>query len=60
LLRSATRCHAGNEIKNRKEPRQKDSDKPKPFPLFPATHAVDNEGESSKDKTKGKILDIDV
>jgi len=50
----------GNEIKNRKEPQQKDSDKPKAFPLFPATDAVDNEGESSKGKTKGKILDIDV
>jgi hypothetical protein len=40
--------------KNRKEPQQKDSDKPKAFPLFPATDAVDNEGESSKDKTKEK------
>jgi len=48
--------------RNRKEPQQ-DTDKQKPFPVASAadTTSADDHDEtagSSKDKTKGKILDI--
>jgi hypothetical protein len=49
--------------RSKKEPQQKDGDKPKAFPVFPVTEpldAGDEIAESSKDKIKGKILDIDA
>jgi hypothetical protein len=49
--------------KSRKEHQHKDNDKQKAVPVFPVTDTVgahDETRESSKDKTKGKILDIDV
>jgi hypothetical protein len=51
------------EERSKKEPQQKDGDKQKVFPLFPVTEpldAGDEIAESSKDKIKGKILDIDA
>lgn len=49
--------------RSKKEPQQKDGDKQKAFPVFPVTEPVDagdEIAESSKDKIKGKILDIDA
>ena len=51
--------------RNRKEPQQKNTDKQKPFPLASAADTIsaddhDETAESSKDKSKGKILDINA
>jgi len=49
--------------RSKKEAQQKDGDKPKAFPVCPVTEpldAGDEIAESSKDKIKGKILDIDA
>ena len=60
--RSAIRYRAGSEMKKTgKSVNRKTAISQKPFHCFPLTDAVDDErAESSKDKTKGKILDIDV
>ena len=59
--RSATRYRAGSEMKKTGKSLRKTAISQKPFHCFPPTDAVDDErAESSKDKTKGKILDIDV